>query len=161
MTRYKTVATVMIGLGVVGCTQGPAASPPPAAASAPPPASPAETQAPQERVFTFHSNASSGGCPSLDWHVVVQPDYTVSGMVGWQNMTLMAHVTGTMDAQSRTYQLTAKQVGSNRTATINGTIIAPDHITANIKGPGIDCQGLDIWAYTPQRGPIGRGGGRS
>ena len=160
MTRYKTVATVMIGLGVVGCTTT-AQTPPPAAASAPPPASPAVSQAPQERVFTFHSNASFSGCPSLDWHVVVQPDYTVSGMVGWQNMQLMAHVTGTMDAQSRTYQLTAKQVGSNRTATINGTIISPDHITANIKGPGIDCQGLDIWAYTPQRGPIGGGSGRS
>ena len=159
MTGYKLAATAIIGLGVMGCTttaQSPAPDP-----SAAPAASPAAVQAPQERVFSFHSNATFSGCPSLDWHVVVQPDYTVSGMVGWQNMQLMAHVTGTMDAQSRTYQLTAKQVGSNRTATINGTIISPDHITANIKGPGIDCQGLDIWAYTPQRGPIGGGSGRS
>jgi hypothetical protein len=118
----------------------------------------AVAQTPQERVFSFHSNSSSN-CPSLDWHLVVQPNYTVSGMVGWQNMQSVARVSGSMNAQAKTYQLTAQEVGGNRTATISGTIIAPDHITANIKGPGVDCQGLDIWAYTPQRGSVGAGRG--
>ena len=157
MTGYKLAATAIIGLGVMGCTttaQSPAPDP-----SAAPAASPAAVQAPQERVFSFHSNATFSGCPSLDWHVVVQPDYTVSGMVGWQNMQVVARVSGTMDPQSKTYQLTAKEANGKRTATITGTIISPDHITANIKGSGVDCQGLDIWAYTPQRGSIGAGRG--
>ena len=160
MTGYKLAATAMIGLGVMGCSTT-AQSPAPAPSAAPAAASPEVSQAPQERVFSFRSNATFSGCPSLDWHVVVQPDYTVSGMVGWQNMQVIARVSGTMDPQSKTYQLTAKEANGKRTATINGTIIAPDHITANIKGPGIDCQGLDVWAYTPQRGPIGGGSGRS
>jgi len=142
---YRLAATAMIGLGVIGSSAVPAARP-------------AMAQAPQERVFSFHSNATSG-CPSLDWHIVVQPDYTVSGMVGWQNMQLIARVSGAMNPQSKTFQLTAKEAGGNRTATISGTIIAPNHITANIKGSGVDCQGLDIWAYTPQRGSIGAGRG--
>jgi hypothetical protein len=158
--RCKLAATAIIGLGVVGCTTT-AETPAPAPSATPAAASPAVPQAPQERVFSFRSNATFSGCPSLDWHVVVQPDYTVSGMVGWQNMQVVARVSGTMDAQSKTYQLTAKEVNGKRTATINGTIISPDHITANIKGPGVDCQGLDVWAYTPQRGPIGGGSGRS
>ena len=154
MIGYRLAATAMIGLGVIGCTTPQAQAP---AASAAPAASPAMAQAPQERVFSFHSNAGSG-CPSLDWHVVVQPDYTVAGMVGWQNMQLIARVSGSMDPQSKTYQLTAKEANGKRTATISGTIIASDHITANIKGPGIDCQGLDIWSYTPLHGSIGGGG---
>jgi hypothetical protein len=119
----------------------------------------AMAQSGQERVFSFHSNASFSGCPSLDWHVVVQPNNTVSGMVGWQNMEIVARVSGTMNPQAKTYELTAKEVQGNQTATISGNIISADHVTANIKGPGVNCQNLDVWAWTPQRGAIGAGRG--
>ena len=117
----------------------------------------AVAQAPEERVFSFHSNATSS-CPGLDWHLVVAPNYTVSGMVGWQNMQMIARVTGTMNPQNKTFQLSAKEQGGNRTATITGNVIEPGHINASIKGPGVNCQNLDIWAWTPsQKGPGGAG----
>jgi hypothetical protein len=144
MTRCNLTAAMM-AIAVAGCTT---------AAQ-----SPEGAQGPQERVFTFHSNASSLSCPALDWHIVVKPDYSAAGMIGWRGMGVIARVSGTIDPQAKTYQLTAAEAGgSNRTATISGTIISPDHITANVTGPGVNCQNLEAYEWTPsQKGP---GGGR-
>jgi hypothetical protein len=90
--------------------------------------------------------------------MVLAPDNSVSGMVGWQNMQVIARVTGTLNPQAKTFELSAKQQGGNATATITGNVVAPGHIMANIKGPNVDCRNLDIWAWTPsQKGPGGSG----
>ena len=116
----------------------------------------AQAPAAKERVFSFHSDATSMSCPSLDWHVVVATNYTVTGMIGWQDMGAIARVTGSMDPKTKTYQLTANEVGGSRTATITGKIISPDHITANVMAPGVNCQNLQVWGWTPsQHGPGG------
>jgi hypothetical protein len=137
MIRYR-LATATIAIAIVGGT--------------------AVAQAPGERVFSFHSNATFSGCPNLDWHIVVAPDNSVTGLVGWQNMQVVARVTGTLNRQAKTFQLTAKEVGGDRTATIDGNVISADHIVANIKGPGVECQKLDVWGWTPSK--KGPGGGR-
>ncbi len=143
MIGCRLAAAAVMAIAVSGCTT--AAQSPQAA------------QGPQERVFSFHSNASSASCPELDWHIVVKPDYSVTGMIGWQNMEMVARVSGTINPQAKTYQLTAREAGgSNRTATISGNIISPDQISANVTGPGVNCQNLLVWAWTPsQKGPGG------
>jgi hypothetical protein len=119
----------------------------------------AMAQSAGDRVFSFHSN-QNGGCPALDWHMVLAPDNSVSGMLGWQHMQVVARVTGSFNAQAKTFQLSAQEVGGNRTATISGNVIAPGQIKANIKGPGVDCENLEVWAWTPsQKGPGGAGKG--
>ena len=55
----------------------------------------AQGVAPPGRVYAFHSQAS-GQCPALDWHVVVGPNNTLSGMLAWDDMKAMAHVTGSV-----------------------------------------------------------------
>src|SRR6516225_835723 len=51
---------------------------------------------PAGRVYTFHSTPQ-GSCPALDWHVVVQSNGDLSGMIAWNNMQSMARATGTVN----------------------------------------------------------------
>ena len=110
----------------------------------------AAQQSQEDRIFTFHANAS-GSCPDLDWHVVLAPDDTVSGIIGWQHMQLLVRVTGNLDRTKRTFSLTGKEVGGDRTATIDGEVISPNHLIVHIKAPAanVDCPNVEVWGMTP------------
>jgi hypothetical protein len=104
---------------------------------------------PEGRVYAFHSRAQKG-CPTLDWHVVVGANGALSGMVSWDNMRAMAHATGTVDMQARTFQMTATEVGGqHRTATVTGTVRQDGWLVAEIKGPKLDCKGVTVPWFTP------------
>jgi hypothetical protein len=104
---------------------------------------------PEGRVYTFHST-KQGGCPALDWHVVVGANGALDGMIAWNDMKQMAHATGTVNMQARTFQMSAKEVGGqNRTATVTGTVGQNGYLTANVHGPNVDCQGITVPWFTP------------
>jgi hypothetical protein len=105
---------------------------------------------PEGRVYTFHSDAKAG-CPSLDWHVVAGAHGTLSGMVAWNNMSTIAKATGSMNMQTRTFLMTAEEVGGQgRTATVEGTVRQDGWLFANIKGPDISCQSIAVpWFVLP------------
>jgi hypothetical protein len=107
-------------------------------------------QLPPGRIYTFHSTAQSG-CPGLDWHVVLTGDNMLDGMIAWNNMQSMAHATGSVNPQTRTFQMTAQEVGGRgRTATINGTVRTDGYLVANISGPNVNCQGVTVpWSAPP------------
>jgi hypothetical protein len=112
----------------------------------------AQQVAPEGRVYVFHSKPA-GQCPSLDWHVVVGDNNTLSGIVAWNNMKSMANVSGTI-APNRSFTMNGKEVGgSGRTATITGVLRADGWLTANVKGQNLDCQGIQVmFAVPPPQG---------
>ncbi len=99
------------------------------------------------RIYVFHSTAQ-GGCPALDWHVVVGPNSTLSGMIAWNDMQSMAKATGSV--ANGKVEMTATEVGGQgRTAKVDGTLRSDGWFTVNIKGPSIDCVGINIPYYVP------------
>ena len=105
---------------------------------------------PAGRIYAFHSSAQAG-CPLLDWHVVLEAGGTLAGMISWDGMKSVARVDGSIDMTTRKFQMGAKEIGGQgRTATIDG-IVRPDNgwLTANIKGPNVNCQGISVPWFTP------------
>jgi acyl-homoserine lactone acylase PvdQ len=96
---------------------------------------------------------SAAQAPALDWHVVLQPDGSLDGVIAWNNMQSLAHALGSLNAQSRTFQMTVLEVGGQgRTATINGTVRQDGYLVANISGPNVNCQGVIVgWFVTIQK----------
>jgi hypothetical protein len=110
----------------------------------------AQQVAPPGRVYSFHSQAA-GGCPALDWHVTVGANDTLNGVLAWDDMKAMAHVTGTV-TPSRAFTMTAKEVGGQgRTANITGQVRADGWLVASIKGPKIECSGITVPWYVPSQ----------
>jgi hypothetical protein len=105
---------------------------------------------PEGRVYAFHSSRQAG-CPALDWHVVVGANGALSGMIAWDNMKAMAKATGTVNMQTRTFEITAKEVdGQGRTATVTGSVSQDGWLVANIHGPKVNCQGINVpWFSAP------------
>jgi len=107
---------------------------------------------PPGRVYVFHSTAQAG-CPALDWHVVVGANGALSGMISWNNMQDMAHATGMLNTQARTFQMTAKEVGGQgRTATVSGTVRQDGWLVADVQGPNVKCQGINVPWFVPAAG---------
>jgi hypothetical protein len=143
MTLSKSVAAGVLVITAAACTPQQPPAPPPAAAAA-------IQQLPPGRVYTFHSTPQ-GGCPGLDWHVVLTGDNMLDGMIAWNNMQSLAHATGSINTQNRTFQMTAQEVdGRGRTATITGTVRTDGYLVANVTGPNIECQGITVgWSVPP------------
>jgi hypothetical protein len=77
-------------------------------------------------------------------------------MISWDNMQAMARATGTYNLQSKTFQMTANEVGGQgRTATVSGTIRPDGWLVANITGPNVNCKGVTVPWYTPTGRPGG------
>jgi hypothetical protein len=147
MTLLKSVTAGVLVISAAACTPQPPPTTTPAAASA-------IQQLPPGRVYVFHSTAQSS-CPALDWHVVLDANGALDGMIAWNNMQSMAHATGSVNAQTRTFQMTAQEVGGqHRTATVNGTVRQDGYLVANISGPNVSCQGVTVPWFTqpPQSG---------
>lgn len=105
---------------------------------------------PQGRVYSFHSTAQ-GGCPALDWHVVVGAGGSLSGMIAWDDMKAMARATGTV--KDGKVHMTATEVGGQgRTAQVDGTIGSNGYFTVNVKAPNVDCKGINVPYFVPAAG---------
>jgi len=105
---------------------------------------------PEGRVYTFHSGPQAS-CPGLDWHLVVESNGVLKGMVAWDAMKSMASAEGTVNVQARTFQMSAVKVGDpSRTAKITGTVRSDGWLIADIEGPNVHCKGIAI--------PFGTGG---
>lgn len=71
-------------------------------------------------------------------------------------MKSMAKASGSLNAQARTFEMTAKEVGGQRrTVTVSGTVRADGWLIANVSGPNLNCQGIAVPWSTP---PPGGGG---
>lgn len=103
---------------------------------------------PEGRLYVFHSKAQ-GGCPELDWHIVVGHNNALSGMIGWDDMQHIARATGAYAPTSRTFEMNAKEVGGEaREAKITGSINALGWFIANIDGPGVKCSRVTVPFYS-------------
>lgn len=101
-------------------------------------------QMPDGSVYVLHSGAH-GGCPSLDWYVVVEAGGTLAGMIAWDDITTMTKAIGTVDRPHHTFTMTAtKMGGQERTATIKGEAHDDGRLLAHIVGPSITCTAVAI-----------------
>jgi hypothetical protein len=82
-------------------------------------AAPGDTPATPGRIYTAHT-PEVGGCPALDWHIVVGGANTLSGMVGVEDMKTVFRVTGSYSGA--TLRLDGTEVGGTRTAAVNGAV---------------------------------------
>ena len=140
MTLFRSIAAGAAVISAAACTPQP--PPSPAVASA-------TQQLPTGRVYVFHSSAQSS-CPSLDWHIVLEGNDSLAGVIAWNHMQSVARASGWINMQSRTFQMTATEVGGQgRTANINGTVGQEGWLVANISGPNVNCQGIDVRWFVP------------
>jgi hypothetical protein len=101
-------------------------------------------QVPQGRIYALHSRAV-GACPSLDWHIVLEPNGILAGMISWNGMKTMAGVTGTVNQQSHTFTMIAKEMeGQTRSAKVKGQIREDGLIIAHIEGPHVTCDAVIV-----------------
>ena len=83
MTLFRFVTSSALVISAAACTPQP--PPPPSAAVAS-----AVQQLPPGRIYVFHSTAQSS-CPALDWHVVLDENGTLDGVIAWNSMQSLAH----------------------------------------------------------------------
>jgi len=94
-------------------------------------------------VYAFHSGPTAG-CPTLDWHIVRGDNGELNGMVSWDGMKSMAHVSGVV-GPDKMIKMTAKEVGGARgTAIVTGDARNDGWLVLNIKGAHVDCQGIKV-----------------
>jgi len=106
--------------------------------------SPVWAQMPEGSVYVLHSGAR-GGCPSLDWYVVVEAGGTLAGMIAWNDMKVMTKASGRVDRPHHTFNIIATEIGGQkRTATVEGKVEDDGRIVANIKGPNVTCTAVAI-----------------
>src|SRR3974390_3510481 len=132
--RTGLLFTGMLGITALGaCTPMQPQQPSPAAQQL-------ASQLPPGRVYAFDSSAQ-GGCPALSWHMVLQQGGVLDGLIAWNNMQSIAHVSGTVNPQTRAFQLAATEVGGQgRTANITGKVNPnKGYPTAHIPGPHAQC----------------------
>ena len=100
----------------------------------------AQTQGAQ--LYAFHTGRM-GACPGLDWHLTVEPDNKLVGLVMWDRNQHMARVDGQLNSD-RTFRMNVQEVGGqNRSAVVSGTARG-DYINAQIEGAGGPCDGKTL-----------------
>ena len=106
-------------------------------------------------LYVLHAKATAT-CPALDWHVIVEHTSTgnnLSGVIGWDNMKHIANVSGTLNPNTRFFEMKATEVGGEgRTAKIDGQLRLDGWLTANIDGAGVNCKSVTIPYYVPPAG---------
>jgi hypothetical protein len=113
----------------------------------------ASGEIPYKGLYSFHTG-KTGACPGLDWHVTVEPDGKVIGMVSWDEMTHMAKLEGTVQSDGK-FSMNAKEVGGPKTATVVGSA-SGNYATLTISGTGGPCDGKTVQV---PRATAGYGGG--
>jgi hypothetical protein len=106
-------------------------------------------------LYVLHAKATAT-CPALDWHIVVEVTPTgndLSGVIGWDNMKHLANVSGTLNPNTRLFEMKATEIGGEgRTAKIDGQLRLDGWLTANIDGAGVNCKSVVIPYYVPPAG---------
>jgi hypothetical protein len=106
-------------------------------------------------LYVLHAKATAT-CPALDWHVVVEVTSTgddLSGVIGWDGMKHLANVSGTLNPNTRFFEMKATEIGGEgRTAKIDGQLRLDGWLTANIDGAGVNCKSVVIPYYVPPAG---------
>ena len=97
------------------------------------------------RVYSLHT-APVGGCPGLDWHIVVGEDSKLSGMIATDNMQHVFNVSGQFQS-NRTFQLAGHEVGTNIPGALNGQVQSDGRLAVSLGGlpVGAACQGKTIY----------------
>ena len=107
-------------------------------------------QVPEGRIYALHSIAV-GACPSLDWHIVLEPNGILAGMISWNGMKTMARATGTVNQRSHTFTMIAKEMeGQARSAKVRGQIREDGLLIAHIEGPRGTCDAVIVPSYADQ-----------
>ena len=111
-----------------------------------------QIELPPGRVYTFHSSPGSG-CPGVDWHVVVQANNVLAGVVAWNDMQSLARVNGSLDRGTGAFEMTAQEVGGQgRTAKVSGKVDpGTGWLTADVEGPNVSCRSIQVPWFSPQR----------
>ncbi len=120
---------------------------------------PGDTAAYVGRVYALHSK-SIGGCPALDWHIVVGENQTLSGMVSLNDMKTIFRINGTYNSEG-TFKLVGKQVGGSLTGAVNGQIRRADGVLVATLGGlpvGSACQGKSVYMKWSDNTGLGAGG---
>lgn len=73
----------------------------------------------------------------MDWHIVAEPDGSLTGFVAWDRMRHMARVEGKMNPD-RTFKMDAMDPTTGKRATVSGTDTG-DYIMASVSGSGTAC----------------------
>ena len=107
-------------------------------------------------LYSFHSNPV-GTCPGLDWHVVVDGDNSVSGIVAWGRMKHFANITGNLNAD-HTFKLDAEEVGGPKKAIVTGNVTT-GRATLSINGTGTGCDGKTMIIERAPSYSVGGDGG--
>ena len=107
---------------------------------------------PPGRVYIFHSSPGSG-CPGVDWHVVVQANNVLAGVLAWNDMQSLARVNGSLDRGTGAFAMTAQEVGGQgRTAKISGKVNpGTGFLTADVEGPNVSCRNIEVPWFSPQQ----------
>jgi hypothetical protein len=106
---------------------------------------------PPGRIYAFSSDPG-GGCPGLDWHVVVQPGNALAGFIAWNHMQSLATVKGSVNTQTGAFELAVEEVANRgRTATVTGKVDpSTGWMTASVQGQGLSCQNIRVpWLSPP------------
>ena len=108
---------------------------------------------PPGRVYVFHSSPGSG-CPGVDWHVMVQPNDVLAGVVAWNDMQSLARVNGSLNRGTGAFEMTAQEIGGQgRAAKVSGTVDpGTGWLTADVEGPNVSCRSIKVPWFSPPRG---------
>jgi len=110
------------------------------------------------RMYAFHT-VPTGGCPGLDWHIVVDPDNELTGFVTWDRMKHMANLSGKLDPKTGKFHMDAKEVGGTRTPVVEG-VVTQKTAAMTVVGTGTGCDNQKIQIpRVPDGYGLGGGGG--
>jgi hypothetical protein len=85
----------------------------------------------------------------LDWYLVVRENGNLLGMLAWDDMKFVARISGTIDA-NKSFHVEAKEIGvASRAGVVDGQFGHDGWITANIKGPHVDCKDIRVPWFRP------------
>jgi hypothetical protein len=104
----------------------------------------------------------AGACPRLDWHFVVNPQRSISGLLSGDGQRPVANLSGQLNPDD-SFQMTATSVTGNRTAAVTGQFTSQvSTISIHGDAAGSACDGqtfhLRLGGYFAFQGG-GRGGG--
>jgi hypothetical protein len=119
------------------------------------PASPVWAQT-KGGLYVYHTSKVDK-CPSLDWHVTVEPDNSLVGFVGWDNMKHMARLEGKLDKNGAFEMDAHESGGAGRNATVKGTATG-NYLTIYIDGSGTACD-KQVMQVPRFEGGLSGGGG--
>jgi hypothetical protein len=102
---------------------------------------------PEGRIYVLHSQAA-GACPPLDWHILVETNGVLAGMISWNGMKTMARATGAVNRQAHTFAMAAKELGGQaRIIKVAGQIQDNGTIIAKIQGVNVSCDAVVVPIY--------------